>query len=323
MNSRLTMVFAIVIALAAVAFAGYRVATAPGPPPVAHASLPLSPASYLGVFENGSPPSYQPIEGFAKVARRSPNLVGYFSGWVEGFDMPFAESVHAHGGIPMVQIDPLYATVSGLAAGVYDGYLREYADSVRRFGHSVVIGFGHEMNASWYPWGYLHVKPAVFRAAWRHIVDLFRAQGARNVTWLWTINALRSPGSPARSGGTGPISQWWPGANYVNWVGIDGFYYRPDSSFQSIFGATIKQVHELTDRKILLSETAVGPDAGQFVKIPQLFQGMLKAKTLGLVWFDNTQHDGIFHQDWRIEDNHLAELAFQLGVNYMHPPPSP
>ena len=160
-------------------------------------------------------------------------------------------------------------------------------------------------------------------AAWRHIVDVFRAQGARNVTWLWTVNALRPPGAPARAGGIGPLAQWWPGANYVSWVGIDGFFYRPDDSFQSVFGSTIRQVRQLTDKSILLSETAVGPKAGQFVKIPQLFQAMLKAKALGLVWFDNTQHDGIFHQDWRIEDNHLAEIAFHLGVHYMHAPPSP
>jgi hypothetical protein len=36
--------------------------------------------------------------------------------------------------------------------------------------------------------------------------------------------------------------------------------------------------------------------------------------TLGVVWFDIAQHDGLYHQDWRIEDNQAAEYAFRLGV---------
>ena len=41
---------------------------------------------------------------------------------------------------------------------------------------------------------------------------------------------------------------------------------------------------------------------------------MSQYETLGLVWFDMAQHQGIFHQDWRIEDNPEAEAAFRLGA---------
>ena len=54
-----------------------------------------------------------------------------------------------------------------IAAGGYDSYLRSFANSVRDFGHPVVIGFGHEMNAPWYSWGYGSVPPSTFVAAWR------------------------------------------------------------------------------------------------------------------------------------------------------------
>ena len=149
---------------------------------------PASPASYLGVYEPGAPPGYQPIAGFGKAAGKVAELVGYYSGWAERFAAAFAQRAHAHGAIPYVQIDPTLASVSTIAAGAYDIYLRSYADSVRKFGHAVVIGFGHEMNAPWYSWGFGHVPAATFIAAWRHIVTLFRGQGADNVTWLWTVN---------------------------------------------------------------------------------------------------------------------------------------
>jgi Glycosyl hydrolase family 26 len=306
MKPRLVMYAALVIAAAAIATVLGHVTAMPGKPPVARASLPPSLASYLGVFEPQSPPLVQPVTEFSKAAGRQPNLVGYYSGWAQPFDASYARSISQRGIIPFVQIDPTFANVSAISTGAYDGYLTAYAQSVRAFGRPVVIGFAHEMNAPWYPWGYGHLAPATFIKAWRHIVGLFDAQGAENVTWLWTINADRP--------GTGPVADWWPGPQYVTWVGIDGYYYRPSDDFMSVFGRTINQVRAFTGKPILLSETAVGPHAGQFVKIGDLFRGMAKFKTLGLVWFDKTQHNGIFHQDWRIEDSQTAEYSFKLGV---------
>jgi Glycosyl hydrolase family 26 len=307
MRPRFSLLIALVLATVALTYAGSHFVL-PTPPPAAHAPLPAGPASYLGVYEKGSPPSYDPVAEFAKAAHKQPNLVGYYSGWGEPFATSFAETIRSHGAIPFVQIGPTDAVIAGIAAGDYDqDYLRQYADSVREFGHPVVIGFGHEMNGYWYSWGYGHVPPATFIAAWRHIVTLFRGQGADNVTWLWTINADRP--------GTGPVASWWPGGRYVTWVGIDGYYYRPSDTFASVFGRTIDQVKAFTDEPVLLSETAVGPRAGQFAKIGDLFAGMHEYSTLGLVWFDKPQNQGIYHQDWHIEDSLPAERAFQLGVS--------
>ena len=275
--------------------------------PVVRQKLPAKLSSYLGVYEPGSPPAFRPVAEFSAMAGHQPNLVGYYSGWAEPFNISFADLMHKHGATPFVQIDPLFASMSGIAGGAYDDYLRSYADSVRSFGHPVVIGFGHEMNGSWYPWGYHHVQPATFVAAWRHIVALFASQGALNVTWLWTINDDRP--------GTGPIKAWWPGQRYVTWVGIDGYYLRPSDTFGSVFGSTIKQVQAFTKRPVLLSETAVGPRSNPFAKIPDLFAGMRQYGTLGLVWFDKDQNDGILHQDWRLEGDAPAEAAFRFGVS--------
>jgi mannan endo-1,4-beta-mannosidase len=306
--SRLVLLVAVTIAAASLISTGvnYRILLPPAPPP-AHAQLPPSPASYLGVFEAGAPPGYAPIAGFARAARKQPNLVGYYSGWAQPFARAFAERIRAHGSIPFVQIDPTLALVPKIAAGAYDIYLRQYADSVRSFRHAVVIGFGHEMNTTRYSWGYGHVRPAVFVAAWRHIVNLFRGRGADNVTWLWTVNQ--------DGPGTGPVRDWWPGASYVTWVGIDGYYFRPSDTFASVFGPTISHVRLFTDKPILLSETAVAPSPRQFAKISNLFDGMRRYKALGLVWFDIAQSGDIFHQDWRIESSQAATTAFSLGVS--------
>jgi hypothetical protein len=313
MKSRIPLIVALLLAMMAVGYAGSRLAgSVSDPPPAAHASLAPKLASYLGTFEPEAPPGYGTVASFGQMAGRQPNIVGYYSGWTQPFDMAFARTLQAHGVVPFVQIDPTATSINGIANGTYDDYLTSYADSVRNFRTAVIIGFGHEMNATWYPWGYTHVSAATFVAAWRHIVTLFRKEGAQNVTWLWTLQADQP--------GTGSIASWWPGASYVSWVGIDGYYIRPADSFASVFGTTITQVRAFTSKPVLLSETAVGPAVGpaadQIAKIQDLFHGMAKYKTLGLVWFDKTQHGSIFHQDWRLADKPLAQISFRLGVRY-------
>jgi mannan endo-1,4-beta-mannosidase len=270
-------------------------------------ALPTKGASYLGVFGTGTPDSYQSVGAFAQAAGRQPNLAGYYSGWDEPFKTGFAQQARQHGAATIIQINPTLASVADIAAGHQDAYLHRFAAAVKAYGHPVVIGFGHEMNANWYSWGYGQASPTAFVAAWRHIVTLFRQQGADNVTWLWTLQADEK--------GTGPVASWWPGASYVTWVGIDGYYYRPTDTFFSVFGATVAQVRLFTGKPILLSEAAVGPAAGQVAKIPGLFSGMRQYGTLGLVWFDIAQNDGLYHQDWHLEDNPAAVTAFRRAAS--------
>ena len=309
MRYRLLLLLSVVVACVSLSLTGvhlkFRYLT-PAPP----SRLPYSSTGYLGVYERGVTPSYAPIATFAQAIKKQPNLIGYYSGWAEPFPSSFAQKLHYHHMIPYVQIDPTYASVSGIAAGTYDAYLQTYADSVRDFGHAVVIGFGHEMNAPWYSWGYGHVPAATFVAAWQHIVNLFRADGADNVTWLWTINRDTS--------GTGRLATWWPGRKYVNWVGIDGYYTSPNDTFYTVFGHTIRQVRKVTKDPVLLSETAVGPSAVRSAKIFDLFRGLAKDKTLGLVWFDMQSDHGVINQDWRLEGNPPAEYAFRLGARYLN-----
>ena len=279
-------------------------------------ALPAVP-TFLGVYVPGRP-AYRAVADFAQAVGREPNLVGYYSGWAKPFAVSFAEDMHRHGDIPFVQIDPTLASVSAIASGVYDDYLISYANSVRTYGHQVVIGFGHEMNATWYSWGYTHTPASTFVAAWRHIVTLFRSQGADNVTWLWTIQADQP--------GTGPIQSWWPGASYVNWVGIDGFYLRPADTFASVFGQTIAQVRTFTDTPVLLSETAVARTANQSANILNLFEGIIRYRLLGLVWFDMDESQQatprgdprLVRQDWRLEGNPVAEAAFRACASRLN-----
>jgi mannan endo-1,4-beta-mannosidase len=261
-----------------------RSADPAGPLP---AQLPATPDSYLGVFVPGFPASYSGLTQFADATGSKPDVAMYYSGWYVPFPAAFAATAAKNGVVPLVQMDPDSISLTAIAAGQYDAYLSSYAEAVRAYHDPVILSFGHEMNGSWYSWGYRHATPAAYVAAWRHIVTLFRALGARNVTWLWTVNIINT------ERGTIPRpNAWWPGSAYVNWVGIDGYYLKPNWQFAPLFGPTVAVVREITSDPILIAETGAVPSAGQAAKIADLFAGVRAYGLLGFVWFDATNSYG-------------------------------
>jgi len=259
--------------------------------PRTHGSAQPKDPHYLGVYEPDAPGSYAGIDEFAHAIGAQPNLVSYYSPWGEEFQAGFAASAAKRGAMTLVQIDPKDISLASITAGQYDAYLRSYAAAVKAFGARVVLSFGHEMNGNWYSWSYHHTSPAVFVAAWQHVVDVFRAAGARNVTWLWTVNII-DWNTPIPIPDPAP---WWPGSSYVNWVGIDGYYYNSTWKFAPLFGQTIVAVRRLTQDPILIAETGAPAAANQPAKIADLFAGVSAYGLLGFSWFDAD-----VNQDWRI-----------------------
>lgn len=269
-------------------------------------ALPAHPASYLGVFVKGVPESYAPVRSLTAATGVRPNIALYYSGWYEKFRSAFAIQVNDNGAVPFIQVDPSGINLSAIASGAFDTFLKKFATDVAsygaRTGQGVIIGFGHEMNGHWYSWSHRHTSPAVFVAAWRHVVTVFRQQGAYDVTWLWTINII------AKQKDVPSPAPWWPGDSYVTWVGIDGYYLKSPWTFASLFGPTIKAVRALTLDPILIAETGAAPEAGKPAKIADLFAGVRAYGLLGFVWFDA---NGV--KDWRL-DSPAAIAAFARGA---------
>ncbi len=305
---------ALVAATAIIVAVGHHNQSPTAPPPakaVDPVTLPVTPESYIGVYRDGVPGSYAGLTAFTQTTGIRPGVVPYFSGWFEPFQVDFAKTAAAHGAVPLVQIEPSDVSLTAIAAGQYDTYLSTFATAVRSYRYPVIVSFGHEMNGWWYSWGYGHTSPTAFVAAWRHIVTVFRGQGAWNVTWLWTVNVIDK-----RCRCIPPPAPWWPGDSYVTWVGIDGHYYKPSWRFAPLFGPTIRAVRALTRHPILVAETGAAPGAGKPAKIADLFAGIRAYGLLGFVWFDA---DGT--RDWRI-DSPAAVAAFRLGAKTFRKPGS-
>jgi len=275
------------------------------------ARQPLTPVSaparpLVGVYEPGAPGSYSRITEFTNATGVKPRIVVYYSSWHEPFSASFAQSAWDHDAYVLVQLQPNGVSLASIAAGGSDAYLHSYADGVVAFGHPVILSFAHEMNGTWYSWGDGHTPPATFVAAWRHVVRVFRAAGAANVTWLWTVNSIR--------GAASSLLRWWPGAAWVDWTGIDGYYFRATNTFDSVFGSTIADIRTFSSAPLLIAETAVGTNPDRASQIDALFAGVRAERLAGVVWFDEAQHAGEYHQNWRLEDDPSALSAFTAAA---------
>lgn len=271
---------------------------------------PVQSVSYLGVYEPDAPHTYASVNQFAQAIGRQPNLVSYYSPWLEPFQARFVASAAKHRAMTIVQIDPENISLANISAGRYDAYLRSYAIAVKAYGNRVVLSFGHEMNGNWYSWANQHTSAKVFVAAWRHIVTVFRAAGADNAVWLWTVNVIDE---------SIPIpdpTPWWPGRSYVNWVGIDGYYYLSSQNFAQVFGPTIVAALKLSSDPIIIAETGAAPAAGQSAKINDLFSGVRAYGLMGFVWFDENTQDRI----WRITSPAAFAAFRQDAKTFMKPP---
>ena len=242
-----------------------------------------------------------------------PDIVEHYARPGTAFSANFAA-----GAIPLIQLMPYDVSLASIANGGEDDWLRSYARAVAGYQRAVILGFAPEMNGSWYSWGATHASPAEYIAAWRHVVTVFRGQGASNVTWLWTVNVSIVASGDSPSNGVAAVTPWWPGAGWVDWAGIDGYFYRSQETFGIVFGNTLDQIHALTTKPVLISETAVAPGAGKAAKIPGLFAGAYAAGTVGLVWFDLRGN-----RDWPLDDDQPALAAFRAAVALSRTPPAP
>jgi hypothetical protein len=107
-----------------------------------------------------------------------------------------------------------------VANGTYDTNLDTLGDWIKNWARPVYLRVGYEFDnpdfkytAEKYIWAY------------KHIVDRFRARGIDNVAYVWH--------SYASNDSTWAVN-WYPGDDYVDWVGISFFNTGNSSALDSI-----------------------------------------------------------------------------------------
>lgn len=281
-----------------------------------------APTTLMGVSTPSGPYNLAELDAFERDAGKRAGVVMYFQGWAyDEFNASFAASVAARGSIPEITwepwdykngvIQPAYA-LSRIIGGSHDAYIRRWAEGAKAHGGKLMVRFGHEMNAGHYPWseGVNGNQAGEYIAAWKHVVDIFRAVGATNVQWVWSPNVSYE--------GTTPLARLYPGDSYVDWVGLDGYNggtalpWGGWLTFAQIFGPTLDELKAITTAKpIIIAEVASVEAGGSKAQWISDFFAEMKARPeiKAFVWFNHNKE-----ADWRIQSSETARQAFAAGV---------
>ena len=279
-----------------------------------------APTRWIGLYVPGAPSSMAPLLAAESKLGAHAAVVNFFVADTEGFPAAGCKNVAAAGATPLITLEFWSTTTGGLSAitnGSQDAYLKTFAKAAKSYGKTVWLRPFHEMNGDWYPWGATGANtPAKFIAAYRHVHDVFAAQGATNVKFVWCPNVDYD------------VASYYPGASYVDYAAMDGYNNgTPWRSFSQIFGTTYAKVAAVTSKPIFIAETScVEGGTGKAAWIDEMFDQIATRYTriAGVCWFDAP-----LTCDWRLDTSAGSVTALNSGftsaayVQIAAPAPAP
>ena len=212
--------------------------------------------------------------------------------------------------VPMLTIEP-FPRRSGpvlerITGGDDDRQLHELARMVReRQPQVALLRWGQEMDlAGLYPWA--TSDPELYRAAFRHVVSVFRSDGATNARWVW---------SPA---GEADAVAFYPGDDVVDYVGLT---VLGDSEWDWDLGYTTRRsmvdllrprylVVASLDKPVIIAELGASGDSDQQ-------RAWLEAGVAGLGEFDRVRAL-VYFEDRNAPNNHrLTQPNWRLAPDVL------
>jgi hypothetical protein len=217
----------------------------------------------LGTFIHDSYRRPQLYDKFTREVGRAPVVIGSYKNWgIPLIDAEQLDAIWSRGAVPMITWEPWGRqtySLRDIARGRYDAYINRSAAAAVRWGKPFFLRFAHEMNGGWYPWGRgtNGNTPRIYREAWRHLVKIFRAHGADNLRWVWAPNQNFS--------GRYPFARYYPGDNWVDWIGLDGFNWQLSprwQNFDQIFAGSYDALVRLSRKPVMIAETGSWENGG-------------------------------------------------------------
>lgn len=254
-------------------------------------------------------------ETFAEVAKfnqnsgKPVNVVSIYKSffWDKNFPTTEAQQISTSGAQVMITWEPWEPngnatqskySLASINRGDHDTIIKAWASQIKSWNNPLFLRFAHEMNGNWYPWGTGNgSKAGEYISAYKHVRAIFDAAGVTNVKWVWSPNV------------DFPVAPYYPGDSQVDYVALDGYNWDT-SSPEKVFGETINNIREVTQKPIFIGETGCPSYSGKAQWITNFFKMMKDRNIIGFVWFNYKKE-----QDWRIESSTASINAFKTGIS--------
>ena len=313
----------------------------------ADATEPAAPAPVmLGVFYGNQGWAMRDVRAMETWQGKRHAVVELFTDWIgsrKTLDNLFGQqlpNIWNSGNVPLVTWEPFTGSTTPadvevrIARGDHDGYVRTWASRMSAFlagadgrhgtgdDRRAYLRLAHEANGDWYPWGAAAGgnRPSDYVDMWRRVHGLVAATGVgpSQLQWVWAVNHDDVGGHPAEA--------FWPGANYADWVAVDGYNWGASQTWstwrspESTFGAMVGRMRALAPGKpVAVTETAStsavadGADlAAKRAWIADLYAWLPANGVRMVVWFNIDKET-----DWAVFGGAGGDATIRVGrTNY-------
>lgn len=326
---------------------------------VYHAAFP----GFVTEDEEPAPATGEKIEEFEMLAGKEIVWAYFNNEWTEGIIFPKEDicTIHNSGKTPFVRLmprnrdtefkelldceapvdfEPAYK-MQDFIDGDYDDELRQWAREAKATGVSILAEFGPEVNGCWMSWngmwhgggqmnGYgdptVADGPERFRDAHQRVVDLFRQEGADNVTWFFHITYGDNPNDEWNR-----FNNYYPGDDVIDWIGIsvygaqtpcDNTWYTFAEQFQAMYEAVDDQESGISsDKPMAILELGVvegHPDGSKPAWIEETLTKLSNGsypRVKGFSWWhERWTNSDCDASDIRIDSSTETQTSYREGV---------
>ena len=126
--------------------------------------------------------------------------------------------------------------------GDYDKVIKKYGAWAKSTNRPIYLRIGYEFDGP-----HNELEPKKYVKAYKHIVDLLREEGLNNIAFVWHSYAS----TPFKNH---KLSDWYPGDNYVDWIGISVFDHAYGDSNFGKYSDDVLQFAKQQKKPVMIAE---------------------------------------------------------------------
>ncbi|WP_299214201.1 glycosyl hydrolase [uncultured Aquimarina sp.] len=127
--------------------------------------------------------------------------------------------------------------------GDYDKVIKKYGAWAKSTNRPIYLRIGYEFDGP-----HNELEPKKYIKAYRHIVDLLREEDVNNIAFVWHSYAS----VPFKNY---KLSDWYPGDDYVDWIGISVFGQAYGNSDFGTYCNDVLQFAKLKKKPVMIAES--------------------------------------------------------------------
>jgi len=186
-------------------------------------------------------------------------------------------------------------------SGARDDFFHAWCAGAAGYPGRVIVRLFHEPNGNWYPWAVASgsgavTSPEQWRHAWQRVVGIARGTEA-NVEFLFCPNSADVGGIPAE--------EYWPGAEWVDLIGVDGYNWgwhadgSPYTTAEQVIGPMYDRLTALhRTAEFMVGEIGCAAHENKSSWYEGLFTSPKFPRLTQVAFFDEAKE-----QDWRLDSD--------------------